>query len=128
MLNLIWVALGAAAGGVTRYLVSGWVQQAAGASFPAGTLVVNVVGCLCIGIIAQLAESTGLISPSLRLLLITGFLGGFTTYSTFANEAFLLGQGGGETAAFFYVALHLLLGLAAVWLGRLLVISIWRVA
>lgn len=127
-MNLIWVALGAAAGGVTRYLVGGWVQQAAGGSFPTGTLVVNLAGCLLIGIIAQLAEGTGLIAPGLRLLLITGFLGGFTTYSTFANETFLLGQGGAASAALAFAALHLLLGLACVWLGRLLVLSIWPAA
>ncbi|MGL4650584.1 MAG: fluoride efflux transporter CrcB [Caldilineaceae bacterium] len=127
-MNLIWIAAGAAVGGVMRYLVGGWVQDAAGGAFPAGTLAVNIIGCLLIGIIAQLAESTGLVPPHLRLLLITGFLGGFTTYSTFANEAFLLGRVGEQAMAFAYVALHLLLGLGAVWLGRLLVAAIWRAA
>lgn len=127
-MNLVWVALGAAAGGAARYLVSGWVQMAVRGALPAGTLVVNVVGCLLIGVLAQLAENTGLLSPALRLLLVTGFLGGFTTYSTFANEAFLLGRSGEQALALVYVALHLLLGLAAVWLGRLLVLGIWRSA
>ena len=114
-----------------RYLVSGWVQGATqSATFPYGTLAVNTTGCLLIGIMAQFAESSGLLTPSLRLLIITGFLGGYTTFSTFANEAFRLGRGpDGSTqlAAFAYVALHLLLGLAAVWLGRLIVVAIWRI-
>jgi CrcB protein len=127
-LNLIWIAAGAALGGVLRYLMSGWVQAAAGGVFPAGTLAVNVCGCLLIGVVAQLAESTGLVPPHLRLLLVTGVLGGFTTYSTFANEAFLMGRAGEQALALAYVALHLLLGLGAVWLGRLLVLGIWRAA
>jgi CrcB protein len=126
-LNLLWIALGAATGGVMRYVVGGWAQQASGsASFPVGTLTVNLVGCLLIGLVAQMAESTGLISPQLRLLLITGFLGGFTTYSSFAGETLLLGRSGDQLLALLFVVLHLVLGLVAVWAGRTAVVLLWR--
>jgi CrcB protein len=122
----MWIAVGAAGGAVLRYLVSGWVQQASGGAFPLGTLVVNVTGCLVIGILAQVAESGGLLSPAMRLLLVTGLLGGYTTYSTFANEAYLLGRSGEMWSGLLYVMLHVLLGLVAVWLGHTLVLWLWR--
>lgn len=119
------IALGGGLGAVSRYLVGGWVQALAGGPFPVGTLVVNVTGCFLIGLLSQLAESAGAFTPATRALLFTGFLGGYTTFSTFANEAFSMGRDGVTPAAVAYVVLSVGLGLAAVGLGRLVVQSVW---
>jgi fluoride exporter len=82
-----------------------------------GTLTVNVTGCLLIGLLAGLTEHAHLLSPPTRLFLLTGFLGGYTTYSAFAYETYFLGREHLALAALTSIALHLLLGLGAVLLG-----------
>lgn len=117
------MASGGAAGSVLRYLVSGFAQRTfvpgagALASFPAGTLVVNVTGSLLIGLLAGLAASRSLPGPEARLLLVTGFLGGYTTFSAFSLETLVLLRAGQAATAFAAVALQVLLGLAAAWAG-----------
>lgn len=117
------MASGGAAGSVLRYLVSGVSQRllvpGAGtlAAFPAGTLVVNVTGSLLIGLLAGLAESRSVFGPEARLLLVTGFLGGYTTFSAFSLETLLLLRAGQSATAFATVALQVLLGVAAAWAG-----------
>ena len=83
MIPFLWVCIGGAFGSGARYLVSTWAAAAFGASFPLGTLLVNVVGSFLIAFIMRLALATELVPPMLRLFLTTGILGGFTTYSTF---------------------------------------------
>lgn len=118
MRNLLLVGTGGFFGSVTRYYLTGWATQLSGASrFPVGTLVVNVSGCLLIGLLAGLAEHANLLSAPTRLFLLTGFLGGFTTYSAFAYETYFLGREHMALAALGSVALQLLLGLGAVMLG-----------
>jgi len=123
------VASGGAAGSVLRYLVSGFAQRAfvpgagALASFPAGTLVVNVTGSLLIGVLAGLAESRAVLGPEARLLLVTGLLGGYTTFSAFSLETLLLLRSGQTATAFASVALQVLLGLVAAWAGFLLAVG-----
>ena len=124
--NILVIAIGGGLGAVSRYLVSGWVQALSGGGWPLGTLVVNVLGCFVIGLLSQLAESTGVFTPTTRALLFTGFLGGFTTYSTFSAEAYNLAADGAAFSATLYVGLHIVLGLAAVWLGRSTAWLIWR--
>ncbi|MEQ1802391.1 MAG: fluoride efflux transporter CrcB [Gammaproteobacteria bacterium] len=117
------MASGGAAGSVLRYLVSGVSQRllvpGAGslAALPAGTLVVNVTGSLLIGLLAGLAESRSVFGPEARLLLVTGFLGGYTTFSAFSLETLLLLRAGQSATAFATVALQVLLGVAAAWAG-----------
>ncbi|MBL8200952.1 MAG: fluoride efflux transporter CrcB [Chromatiales bacterium] len=117
------MATGGAAGSVLRYLVSGVAQRAlvpgagALASFPAGTLVVNVTGSLLIGLLAGLAESRALLGPEARLLLVTGLLGGYTTFSAFSLETLVLLRAGQTGTAFATVGLQVLLGVAAAWAG-----------
>ena len=86
MARFLWICLGGAAGTGARYLLSGWLLRAAGPGFPWGTLAVNVIGSFLLGLIMQVALTTSLLSPTLRLALTTGVMGGFTTYSTFNYE------------------------------------------
>ena len=81
------IAAGSAIGGVARYLLSDVVQARSGSTFPIGTLVVNLVGCLVLGFIVELARDSAAITPAVRALLTVGFCGGFTTFSTFSLEA-----------------------------------------
>ena len=86
MNRFFWICIGGAAGTGARYLLGGWTLALLGTSFPFGTLTVNLIGSFLIGIIMQVSLTTKLISPLLRLTLTTGFMGGFTTYSTFNYE------------------------------------------
>jgi fluoride exporter len=112
------VGIGGFAGSVLRYLVGGWVQRAASTStFPIGTFTVNVVGCLVIGIVAGLVELRHGLGPSVRLFLLVGLLGGFTTFSSFAWETVDLARGGALPLALANVGLQVALGLIAAWAG-----------
>jgi len=94
MARFLWICLGGAAGTGARYLMSGWVLQRLGGSFPYGTLSVNVLGSFLLGVLMQVALMTALLPPTLRLALTTGALGGFTTYSTFNYETLQYFQDG----------------------------------
>lgn len=84
--ELLWLALAGAAGTLSRYALAGLVQSLAGEKFPWGTLTVNVVGCLLFGLTWTLAEQRLVISGQSRLIILTGFMGAFTTFSTFGFE------------------------------------------
>lgn len=113
---LLWIALGGAAGSVFRYLLGGAVQRFAGLSFPAGTLTVNVIGGLIIGALTQhyLNIQT---SPVMRVALITGFCGGFTTFSAFSIETVGLLEGGEYAKATAYIVLSVSMSIAAALAG-----------
>lgn len=117
MREIILVALGGAVGSALRYVVSLSIPLIFGRSLIfTGTLVVNLAGCFLIGFLIQWLEMKQLMETGLRLLILVGFLGGFTTYSTFGLEGFeLLRDSLGY--AFFYILLHLILGIAGVWAG-----------
>jgi len=118
MRNILFVGLGGCVGSVLRYLVSGWVQRLSGtAFFPYGTLGVNVLGCLLIGLLGGWADNVQPFSPPVRLFLLLGLLGGFTTYSTFSYESMALLRDRQTLAAAAYVGLQLILGFGAVALG-----------
>ena len=114
-MTYLYVALGGALGSVLRYILSLVIPKSAGiaAGFPWPTFVANVLGCLCIGIFSGLFLKCGTLSPNLKLFLVTGFCGGFTTFSTFANENLALLQSGkiGMFAA--YALSSFVLGVAA---------------
>lgn len=84
--NLIIIMVGGSLGAASRYLIGIMAARAWGVNFPWGTLIVNMVGCFLIGLIFALAESVRLLTPGLRLFLITGFLGALTTFSSFSLE------------------------------------------
>ena len=123
MRNLLFVGTGGFLGSVSRYYLSGLVIHASGAPrFPLATLVVNVTGCLTIGVLAGLAEHAHVLSPSARLFLFTGFLGGYTTFSAFAYETYFLGREHAWASATINVAAQVVLGLLAVVLGHRLAV------
>jgi CrcB protein len=115
-MTLIWIALGGAIGSVLRYTLGGAVQRFSAKGFPIGTLSVNVIGCLIIGILMQrlMNDQT---HPAARAFLIVGFCGGFTTFSTFSSETVGLMLGGEMGRATIYVLLSVALCLAATWGG-----------
>jgi len=110
------IALGGAAGSLLRYLVGGAVQRMSASGFPVGTMVVNVSGCFIIGVLVRQFLNMQL-SPELRALLIVGFCGGFTTFSTFSAETLGLIEGGEYGRAAGYVVLSVTLCLAATLAG-----------
>ena len=123
----LYVGLGGFIGSVLRYWVSGATQQIANnPAFPLGTLAVNLLGCLVIGFLAQLADTRGVFTPEARLFVFVGILGGFTTFSTFGNETMNFLRGGEGLPVFLNVGVHIFAGLGAVWLGRTLAYWIWR--
>lgn len=118
MSNLLLVGLGGGLGSISRYLLGGWIlHQTMQQRFPYGTFAVNLLGCLAIGLLAGMAGRAEWLGPSTRLLLITGFLGGFTTFSAFGLETMLLLRRGDAAVAVAYVLGSVVLGLLAVWLG-----------
>ncbi|BBO79869.1 putative fluoride ion transporter CrcB [Desulfosarcina ovata subsp. sediminis] len=121
MLKLVIIGAGGCVGAILRYLVAGIVHRLAQASaFPVGTLTVNVVGCLLIGIGGGLMESRQLFSPEWRAFLFVGGLGSFTTFSTFGLETFNLAKDGQWLSSCGNVGISLALGLAAVLAGHML--------
>jgi CrcB protein len=124
MERFLWICGGGAAGTGARYLLSGWAAAALGAGFPYGTLAVNVLGSFAVGLIMQIGLATPLLSPTLRLSLTTGVMGGFTTYSTFNYETIRYVQDGAWQLAAANVAITLVgclaAGFAGLALGRAL--------
>ncbi len=116
MTTLLMVGLGGAFGAISRYLASGWVQSLTGDFFPWGTLAVNVIGSLTLGFVVVWLQAT-VSSAELRELVAIGFLGSFTTFSTFSYEAFALFRDGEWWRGGGYALGSLALGLLAVAVG-----------
>lgn len=120
--SAILVGSGGFIGAVLRYGLSGWVHATAPSStFPWGTVAVNLLGCLLIGIIAGLVDARQLFSPEMRIFTLIGVLGGFTTFSTFGYEAFALLRDAEYLRAMIYVGTQVIAGLALVFSGYALV-------
>jgi CrcB protein len=102
---------------VLRYLLQGSIQRAAGNSFPLGTIAVNMLGCAAIGFLAVVLAGSAPLRDEYRAALMTGVLGGFTTFSAFGLDTYNLAQGGQLRLAVANVAISCLGGVAAVWLG-----------
>ncbi|MEE8169368.1 MAG: fluoride efflux transporter CrcB [Phycisphaerae bacterium] len=111
------IAVAGGMGSLLRYTVAGWGQKLAGGSFPLGTLIVNVLGCLAIGLLAAALSGRFLLREELRIALMVGLLGGFTTFSTFGLETFGLLNDGQFARAAINVVVSVLAGVGAVWLG-----------
>lgn len=108
---ILLVGAGSFVGGICRYLLSTFIQSKSQASFPYGTLIINLIGCLLIGCLLGFSEKWPL-STEARLLLITGLLGGFTTFSAFSAESYFLFKSGHVSAAVVYVLVSVVGGLA----------------
>jgi CrcB protein len=123
MTRLFLICLGGAVGTGARYLLSGWLLRSLGPSFPYGTLSVNVIGSFLLAVIMHVGLATSALSPTLRLVLGTGVMGGFTTYSTFNYETLQYLQEGAAGLAALNVLTTLVICLAAGSLG--LVFARW---
>jgi CrcB protein len=118
MKTLLLVGAGGFAGAIARYLVSGWIYGLVGTRLPYGTLAVNVAGSLLLGLVAALGTGRiGVVTPELRALVAIGFLGAFTTFSTFSLESFRLLEEGSYLFAAVNMAGNLVLCLAATGAG-----------
>jgi fluoride exporter len=117
MTKLLWLALAGVGGTLARYGLSGWVQRNAGAWFPWGTFAVNLAGCFLFGLIWSFSENRTAISAEIRTVILLGFLGAFTTFSSFAFETSQLIRDGQWMAAALNVTGQNVLGIAGLFVG-----------
>jgi CrcB protein len=117
LIRILLVALGGALGSTGRYLTGEAIKATFGTSFPLGTLVVNIAGCAAIGFLIPYWTGSHAAHLNARLLLVTGILGGFTTFSAFGLETHTLFMKGQTTWALANIALNVIVGLAAVGVG-----------
>ena len=118
-LNLLIISLGGALGAVSRFLLGNGLSRALGSALPYGTFVINIVGCFAMGLLMTLIVDREILPAAWRLFLCVGFLGGFTTFSSFGYEALILLTEGRLLAALAYVGGSVVLGLVAAAAGVL---------
>lgn len=118
--NIFLVLTGSALGGVIRFILSVYLQQKVSSKFPIGTFSVNLIGCFIIGAIFAVIAKSSSGSNDIRLLLSTGFCGGFTTFSAFAIENLDMIKNGNYTTALIYIVLSIVLGITATLIGTLM--------
>ncbi len=124
MLKLVYLTIGGIVGTLARYFLSGFIYKLTGTDFPYGTLVINLSGCLLIGIFATLSDEKLILGPDMRVMLMAGFCGAFTTFSTFMLETGNLIKDGEWLRALGNVFLSVLVGFILFrlggWLGKLI--------
>ena len=118
-MKYLWISLGGALGAVSRYVLGVWVYERLGTQFPYGTFAVNMTGCFLIGLISTFLDSRTGTSLAWRYALPIGFIGAYTTFSAFEYETLTTAQAGQAGLAFLNIALSVILGYLAVWLGVL---------
>jgi CrcB protein len=119
MTNIVIIAIGGALGAVTRYGIALWVGQRWGRSFPLGTFVINVSGSFLVGLLMTLLAERFTVNPQWRLLLVVGFLGAYTTFSTFEYETGALLKDGEWTFAMLNVILSVVMGFIGLKFGEI---------
>ncbi len=119
--NILLVLAGSAAGGTARYVTALLIQSKNNSLFPWGTFAINLLGCFIIGMVYAIAARNATTGSDIKLLLATGFCGGFTTFSAFAFENLELFKSGMHLTALMYIILSVVLGILAVVLGAYLI-------
>jgi len=119
--TLFLIGLGGGIGSVLRYLTSVVIEKYYATVFPLATLIINIFGCLLIGVIMGVLAKNQVTDSAMKWLLVTGFCGGFTTFSAFGYENIRLLQNGNIFLPFVYISSSIILGLGSVWLGFILV-------
>ncbi len=117
--TILYIGAGSALGGVMRYLAGRWIQNIAGAAlFPWGTFAVNIIGCFLIGLIYGVLDRGFNLSPEMKIFLTVGFCGGFTTFSTFVHENYLLFQSSSFPIVILYAGASFTVGLLLAYAGH----------
>jgi CrcB protein len=116
-MTLVLIAVGGAAGAVSRYLIGGWVEQLAGGRFPWGTFAVNISGSFFLGVVFALAIDRAILSPEVRVPLMIGFISSYTTFSTLMLESWRLVEEGDIVFALGNLVVSVAVGMAAVIAG-----------
>jgi CrcB protein len=119
--SILIVGFGGFIGTVARFLTSRYFQENIASVFPWSTFTINIIGSLLIGIFYGISEKGDFMSPDVRLFLTVGICGGFTTFSTFSNDAFLLLRQDEWLRFAFYTSMSFFLGLVAVYFGRIII-------
>jgi len=116
-MRAVWVGVAGFLGAVSRYWMDGWVSRLTGGGFPWGTLTVNVSGCFLVGFLATVMGERFLPNPTVRIATTVGFVGAYTTFSTFAYESLRQVQDGALGLAVLNVGASVMIGVAAAWIG-----------
>jgi CrcB protein len=116
-MRFLWVALGGAVGSVARYAVGLWIYERMGTRFPYGTFAINISGCFVIGMVLTILDARVGLPPAWREAIPIGFVGAYTTFSTFEYETLRLAQSGQAATALLYILLSVVVGFVGVWGG-----------
>jgi len=119
--NILLVLVGSGIGGASRYIIADFIKQKYSPKYPLGTCLINIVGCFIIGLVLGYFAKNTTENADIKLLLTTGFCGGFTTFSAFAAENLYLIKSGNQLTALFYIVLSVLLGILATFLGSIII-------
>jgi CrcB protein len=117
-MNYVWVGVGGFLGAVARYAVGAWMTRRFGLGFPYGTFVINISGCFILGLLLAVLDTRTALPSQLRLMGPIGFVGAYTTFSTFEYETLRTVQDGRSGLAMVYVLLSVVVGYLAAWLGQ----------
>jgi CrcB protein len=120
MKELLYVFIGGGLGSLVRFLLGKWVNSFHNSNFPFGTFIINIVACFVLGFIIGLADQKQILSPAIRLFLVVGFCGGFSTFSAFSSETLTLIQQGQNSTMLLYVLLSVVVCLIASFGGLLI--------
>lgn len=125
MSKYLVVMLGGGIGAVGRFMIGSLISRLYAVSFPAGTFVINISGSFLVGVLMTLFLNRPTLDPNWRLFLVTGILGGYTTFSSFEWEALIALRGGAEFIGILYIGSSVVVGLLAVWGGFLIGNKLW---